>query len=1005
MRARIQLRHLGLGVVLLSSQIAHADISGKIFRDFNSSGVPDSGESGVADVTIKAYDATGLQSATAISGTDGSYTLGVPAGDYRLEFTWAESWLKPGVAGGTSVQFVANGATDANLALHNPAQTVPSGVTPSIVTAVHSGSIHYGDEFVLTSIPETSGSTSSTSLTSYMTPIPTVLAKENQLGAIWGVAHDRSRQRLLTGAFIKRFTRLAGNATTIYSIPESGGTPSEWVTLDTARIDPHGTAPDWSGDFAVIPSVGKEGLGDVDIAEDGSEVYTIDLKTREFVHIPVGADGSAGTPVRVALPTTLVNCADSNDVRPMGLGVHDGKVYVGTVCSAETSVSDLPIASTDTRKGDPSKLRGYVHVWDGVTDFTLVLDFPLNYERGCLNNGGIGNCSGYGNAAWQAWTPVYPFSSITGNHGYPQPMISDIEFTKNGDMVLGLLDRFGHMDGAYAKEPPSGAFNGGQLTIAGDILHACRTGNTWAMEKLISGDDSCSTAGKGYDADLQQTIDEYYFEDDMGTIAPGNHADVGDGGIGIVLENDSVVSSVMDPARNAPGNDAGNDPWESHGLHWYNSSTGAWDKGYLLVDQGQPDDLPQWGKGNGLGDVEVLYPPAPVEIGNRIWLDSDGDGIQDAGETGIDGVDVVLTCGSGSATVTTVNGGQFLFSNMSGANATFMDYGESCVLSVNDAQPTVSAYSLTKQNVDGTADNNALTDLHDSDAVDNAGVAEISFTVGKPGENNHTLDIGYKVVPVPNAWCPAEAVENFLVNGSFEEGSEGQNAPGWTGSSNISISSSVNPKPDGTQFAFTWDPETFYQDADISSVPDGQAFKLSYYSGSHQPADQSVTIQYLTAIGGSVIGDAKSLLVTHDVDTDAQLAHQELVLGAKPAGANAIRVSVYGGSVDDFIKVDAMCLYSAEVATAVDVSLAKTVEPATAKHGDTVIYTLTVTNAGPDTATGVTVTDKLPAGLTFVSHNGTSSAAYDATTGEWDVGTVEVGEAKAVTLQITATVN
>ncbi|QLQ32974.1 MAG: DUF11 domain-containing protein [Candidatus Thiothrix singaporensis] len=88
----------------------------------------------------------------------------------------------------------------------------------------------------------------------------------------------------------------------------------------------------------------------------------------------------------------------------------------------------------------------------------------------------------------------------------------------------------------------------------------------------------------------------------------------------------------------------------------------------------------------------------------------------------------------------------------------------------------------------------------------------------------------------------------------------------------------------------------------------------------------------------------------------------------------------------------------------VDVALTKTVEPSAAKRGETVVYTLTVTNTGEGVATGVKVVDKLPASLTFVSHDGASPAVYDAITGEWDVGTVGVGAANAVTLNITAVV-
>ena len=66
-----------------------------------------------------------------------------------------------------------------------------------------------------------------------------------------------------------------------------------------------------------------------------------------------------------------------------------------------------------------------------------------------------------------------------------------------------------------------------------------------------------------------------------------------------------------------------------------------------------------------------------------------------------------------------------------------------------------------------------------------------------------------------------------------------------------------------------------------------------------------------------------------------------------------------------------------DVATAPDVSITKANEPTGAVlNGDSITYTLTVTNDGTATATGVEVTDQLPAGVTFVSATaGCSEAA------------------------------
>ena len=52
-------------------------------------------------------------------------------------------------------------------------------------------------------------------------------------------------------------------------------------------------------------------------------------------------------------------------------------------------------------------------------------------------------------------------------------------------------------------------------------------------------------------------------------------------------------------------------------------------------------------------------------IGNRVWYDTNGNGVIDGGETGIDGVTLTLTnSGGGTATTTTSGGGYYLFSGI-----------------------------------------------------------------------------------------------------------------------------------------------------------------------------------------------------------------------------------------------------------------------------------------------------------------------------------------------------
>ena len=84
-----------------------------------------------------------------------------------------------------------------------------------------------------------------------------------------------------------------------------------------------------------------------------------------------------------------------------------------------------------------------------------------------------------------------------------------------------------------------------------------------------------------------------------------------------------------------------------------------------------------------------------------------------------------------------------------------------------------------------------------------------------------------------------------------------------------------------------------------------------------------------------------------------------------------------------------------------DLSLTKTVNNSTPMVGTNVIFTVTVTNNGPSTATNVKVKDLLPAGLSFVG-SVPSQGAYVNGTGIWTVGTINNGA--SANIQITATV-
>src|SRR5690606_14623319 len=64
-----------------------------------------------------------------------------------------------------------------------------------------------------------------------------------------------------------------------------------------------------------------------------------------------------------------------------------------------------------------------------------------------------------------------------------------------------------------------------------------------------------------------------------------------------------------------------------------------------------------------------------------------------------------------------------------------------------------------------------------------------------------------------------------------------------------------------------------------------------------------------------------------------------------------------------------------------DLNITKTVSDDTPNVGDQITYTITVTNQGPNAATGVEVLDVLPAQVSYVSDD--SGGDYDENTGVW----------------------
>jgi uncharacterized repeat protein (TIGR01451 family) len=164
-------------------------------------------------------------------------------------------------------------------------------------------------------------------------------------------------------------------------------------------------------------------------------------------------------------------------------------------------------------------------------------------------------------------------------------------------------------------------------------------------------------------------------------------------------------------------------------------------------------------------------------------------------------------------------------------------------------------------------------------------------------------------------------------------------------------------------------------------------------------ASSSVRVEFFASPnpGGSAPVQGQTLLGALIVPTDAAgTASIGATFSAVPAGAAAITATVTDsrGETSNF---------SQPVLEAADLALAAAPTPGTVRIGDSVTYTLTVTNGGTFPATGVILTDALPAGTTLISatpSEGTAARSGGAVTAS--LGGLDPGTSATLTIVVRA---
>ena len=888
----------------LAALCSGSDLQGTVFRDYNADGARSAGnvEPGIGGVVLTAWSDDG-SSASCETLTDGSFGIDAPNGfPVRVEATLPSGvpWdlLLPGAAGLTTTFFATAAATGLDVGFNEPldyCQANPDVLATCFLQGnpLFAGSdASTGDTVVAVDYDRTVAS-------------PVHVAGGSEVGAVWGMAYQRSSQSAFVAAALRRHAGfgplgLGG----IYRIDYSGGgaVVSSFVDVGTIGIsvgtdprsvpgeDPPGGGPTGNEpglDNLTYEEIGKVGLGDLDVEEEAGRLWVMNLADGNLYSMDIGPAGNV--PVAATQwPLPAVACTDGV-FRPWAVKSYRGRIYVGGVCSNET-ISPYPAPGGFI---DFPNLVGYVYSVDPTSGvFSLELTIALNYPKGCA--GGAAGCQ------WYPWTDLATAALVATPTfpSHPTPLLSDIEFADDGDMIVGFTDRTGFQYGS-ASPLPNGMPT--DTTVAtpftgGDMLRADFDpgSGTWTLESNgIAG----GVAGAGSGNAQGPGGGEYY-----SASTAGFHFELSQGGYAVLRGSNHFVGSAMDPVTTNSG-----------GLLWMfdgGATPGATAAGYTLFDITTPSGFR---KSAAVGDVELRCDAAPLEIGNRVWDDTDLDGVQDPGEPPLPNVDVTLDCpGLGlTATTATDASGLYLFTD---ANVTGgVPPLTACELQIDPADPDLGGRGPTVADA-GT------NDLHDSDGALSGGLVRAALMTGGPGANQHAVDFGFG---------PADLVLTKAHGGAFPGG----------------------------------------------------------------------TIVYTLTATNVGVADAQSVMVTDNLPADVQgpatsgcandpAGVPVCDLGTIPAGGSAMYTIT--GTVNSALPVGTLISNTASVSSAsseatlannsgsadvtlaplpsADLSIFKDASPMAVEPGDTLLYTMTVTNNSPTVSVpDVVATDVLPAGVTLVA--------------------------------------
>ncbi|MDD2239436.1 MAG: SdrD B-like domain-containing protein [Kiritimatiellae bacterium] len=758
-----------------------------VWFDTDGNGIQDSGETGLADVSVRLYSAASNLVAETVSGPNGAYGFsGLPTGAYFLEFVTPSNYLATAqnqgssealdsdmdpATGRTAVFTLSGGTNDTSrdAGFYQPSSSLGDFVWRDVnVDGIQSGGSETGMPGVVVRLYDTTSNVVATTATS--------------------AAGIYSFTNLAPGTYFLEFVAPSGFTFTLRNRGGNDELDSD-VDIATGRTAlfylPPGTH-DLSWDAGLTEVI--SGLSIVKVSDASSCLTPGDTITYTVTVVNTGNVAQAGVAISDVLPPGLTYVTNSAQVISTNTVVNTVLDEFNDV--AYDNQDGTRNWSVDWQESDPYGTVGPVGDYVGIVGERL--QFYWAY---------VGS-----EAAWR-WADLSAETNATLSFDWETVGLDANEYlsvqiaTNSSGPFVQLVQLGGTASGstnfnitAYISttttirvEPTPGSSDwerneyGYLDNIEFSSICSTITTNPAAAPPLMVFDQTLAPEGS-LTVSFQATVDVPSTVTQLVNTATiysavqppleaviTNCVEVADVGVHKVVSDStpdmlSDIAYTLVASNNGPATATGvvitdvlppQMQYSSHSNGAYSAATGEWTIGTLAVGASTTlvvsATVNEGTAGHSITNVASvtgrdLFDPVPandvsavvilpnpgITIGSRIWFDANGDGIQDANETnGVANIPVALvdTNGNMRATTHTDAQGTYLFEGM--LPGTYTVQFDLSALTTNEI------LSPSKQGDDPTRDSDALA----GNTCDLAWTEPLLFNVDRAGDHLH-VDLG-----------------------------------------------------------------------------------------------------------------------------------------------------------------------------------------------------------------------------------------------------------------------